>query len=662
MDLKTPIVEAGNIYKKYASRLEKLGIKKIEDFLYHVPFRYDDYSLVSKIADIQPGEIVTIKGAVTEIKNEYTRKWKNLQKAKVADETGEIDIIWFNQPFIPKILKKGDAVSLAGKVDWFKNRAMLTSPQYEVLFANSEPIHTSRLVPIYNETRGVSSKWLRRQISKILKEQIQFMNEYIPSSILEKNELMELNQAIEQIHFPKSSGNAQKAKSRLAFNELFLLQLAALFRKSQWKNNFFGNPFSVSKYSKHIEEFLEKLPFDLTNAQEKAVKEIFKDLSSKRPMNRLLEGDVGSGKTVIACIAMFLAHLNGFQSVFISPTQILANQHFYTISQLLKPFGVTVALKTGSIKKKNNIHNTEYSIRNTDILVGTHALLSEKINFKNLGLVVIDEQQRFGVEQRAVIRKKGKSPHLLTMTATPIPRTIALTLYGDLDLSLLDEMPLGRKTVKTWLVPKEKREDAYKWISKHIIDSKGQVFIICPFIEESETMTTVKAAVKEFERLKKEIFPNLKLELLHGKLKSKEKNIVLNKFKKGQANILVATPVVEVGIDIPNATIMIIEAADRFGLSQLHQLRGRVGRSDRQSYCLLFTESDNTDTIAKLKLLETIHIGPALAEHDLKLRGGGDIYGTKQHGALRFKYADFSDMNLIKETRAAATSLLLDNP
>jgi len=657
MNLGTPIKQAGPIFKKYASRLEKLGIKKIEDFLYHVPFRYDDYSLVSKIADIQPGEIVTIKGAVTEIKNEYTRKWKNLQKAKVADETGEIDIIWFNQPFIPKIIKKGDTVSLAGKVDLFKNKVIFQSPEYEVLFKESEPIHTARLVPIYNETRGISSKWLRRQVSKILKEQIQFMNEYIPSSILEKNELMELNQAIEQIHFPKSSGNAQKAKSRLAFNELFLLQLAALFRKSQWKNNFFGNPFSVSKYSKHIEEFLEKLPFDLTNAQEKAVKEIFKDLSSKRPMNRLLEGDVGSGKTVIAGIAMFLAHLNGFQSVFMAPTEILANQHFDTISQLLKPFGVTVALKTGSIKKKNNIHNTEYSIRNTDILVGTHALLSEKINFKNLGLVVIDEQQRFGVEQRAVIRKKGKSPHLLTMTATPIPRTIALTLYGDLDLSLLDEMPLGRKTVKTWLVPKEKREDAYKWISKHIIDSKGQVFIICPFIEESETMTTVKAAVKEFERLKKEIFPNLKLELLHGKLKSKEKNIVLNKFKKGQANILVATPVVEVGIDIPNATIMIIEAADRFGLSQLHQLRGRVGRSDRQSYCLLFTESQNQRTIQRLKSMEKIYIGAQLAELDLKLRGPGEIYGTAQHGIPELKIASFSDFSLIEKTRKEAESI-----
>ncbi len=648
MNLETPIKEAGNAFKNYASRLEKLGIKKIEDFLYHVPFRYEDYSLVSKIADIQPGEIVTIKGEVTEIKNEYTRKWKNLQKAKVADETGEIDIIWFNQPFIPKIIKKGDMVSLAGRVDWFKNKAILQSPQYEVLFKESEPIHTGRLVPIYNETRGISSKWLRRQISKIVKEQIQFMNEYIPDSIIEKTGLIRFKPAIEQIHFPKSLEQAEKAKLRLSFDELFFLQLAALFRKAQWKNNFVGNPFSISKYKKNIEEFLEKLPFDLTHAQKKAVKEVFKDLSSKKPMNRLLEGDVGSGKTVVASIAMFLAYLNGFQSAIMAPTEILAFQHFKTIDSLLSPFKVKVGIATGS-KKENN--------KDCEILVGTHALLSKKINFKNLGLVVIDEQQRFGVEQRTVIRKKGKSPHLLTMTATPIPRTIALTLYGDLDLSFLDEMPRGRKIVKTWLVPKEKREDAYKWITKQIIDSKGQVFIICPFIEESETMVTVKAAKKEFERLKKEVFSKQKLELLHGKLKAKEKDSILNKFKNGQANILVATPVVEVGIDIPNATIMVTEAADRFGLSQLHQLRGRVGRSDRQSYCLLFTESQNPGTIQRLKSMEKIYVGAQLAELDLKLRGPGEIYGTAQHGVPQLKIASFSDFSLIEKTRKEAEAI-----
>ncbi len=649
MNLETPIKEAGNAFKNYASRLEKLGIGKIEDFLYHIPFRYEDFSLISKIANVRPEEIVTIKGKVTEIKNEYTRKWKNIQKAKVADETGEIDIIWFNQPFIPKVIKKGDSVSLAGKIDWFKNKMIMQSPQYEVLFRESEPIHTARLVPIYNETRGVSSKWLRRQISKILKEQIQFVNEHIPDSILKRHELLELKQAIEQIHFPKSLSQVEKARLRLSFNELFFLQLTGLFRKAQWKNKSMGAKFSISKHKKNIEKFWSKLPFELTNAQKKSVKEIFKDLASKTPMNRLLQGDVGSGKTVVASIAMFLAYLNGFQSVLMTPTEILAKQHYRTVSDLLSPFGAKVGLATSSNKQKG--------MENIDILVGTHAVLSKKINFKNLGLVVIDEQQRFGVEQRGVIRKKGVNPHLLTMTATPIPRTVALTLYGDLDLSFLDEMPHGRKIIKTWLVPKEKRNDAYKWIIRQIIDNRGQAFIICPFIEESETMITIKAAKKEFDRLKKEVFPKQKLELLHGKLKSKEKDIILNKFKKGKADILIATPVVEVGIDIPNATIMVIEAADRFGLSQLHQLRGRVGRSDKQSYCLLFTESQNTKTIERLKSLESISVGAQLAELDLRLRGPGEIYGTAQHGVPMLKTASFSDFSLIEKTRREAEAI-----
>ena len=646
MNLDTPINQAGPIFKKYSSRLKKLGINKIKDFLYHVPFRYEDYSLISKISDVQPGGIVTIKGNVVEIKNEYTRKWKNLQKAVISDDTGSLSVIWFNQPFILNIIKKGGTISLAGKVDWYKNKLILRSPQYEVLFEESEPIHTARLVPVYSETRGISSKWLRRQVNKIINEQVQFMNEYIPDPILEKTGLIGLKPAIEQVHFPRSVEQAKKAKLRLSFDELFLLQLSALLRKAQWNNKSSGNSFLISKYKKNIEKFLKKLSFELTNAQKKSVKEIFADLASKNPMNRLLEGDVGSGKTVVAGIAMFLTYLNGFQSVLMTPTEILAQQHYKTISDLLASFGAKIGLATGS--KKYKVGNS------ANILVGTHAVLSKNINFENLGLVVIDEQQRFGVEQRAIIRKKGKNPNLLTMTATPIPRTVALTLYGDLDLSFLDEMPVGRKTVKTWLVPKGKRKDAYKWITKQIMENCGQAFIICPFVEESETMTTVKAAVKEFEKLRKEVFPNLKLELLHGKLKAKEKDTILNKFKNGQADILVATPVVEVGIDIPNATIMVIETAERFGLSQLHQLRGRVGRSDKQSYCLLFTESQSPRTIQRLKSMEKIYIGAQLAELDLKLRGPGEIYGTAQHGVPELKIASFSDFSLIEKARKEA--------
>lgn len=644
MNLQTPVRQAGNIFVRYAGRLEKLGIKTLEDLLYYFPFRYDNYSIISKIEQVQSGEIVTIQGTVIDIKNEYTKRRKKIQKAKVADDTGVINVIWFNQPFILNIIQKGDRVSLSGKIGSYLGKSLLESPEYELLSLenSSQTIHTGRLVPVYSETKGVSSKWLRRQIYKILKENRQNILEYIPSSIRKSNDLIGIYESIEQIHFPKSEDMAEKARRRLAFDEFFLLQLVARERRSEWKKNLESHSFSVLKYKKNIEQLWEKLPFKLTNAQQRAIGQIFKDLSSKSPMNRLLEGDVGSGKTVVASIAMYLAFLNKLQSVLMAPTEILANQHYQTILNLLKPAGARIALATGSIKQ---------NIQDFDILIGTHAVLSKKINFEKLGLVIIDEQQRFGVEQRAIIRKKGENPHFLTMTATPIPRTIALTLYGDLDLSLLDEMPLGRKAIKTWLVPPQKRQAAYDWINNQILKTKTQAFIICPFIEESENLQTVKAATKEYERLKKEVFPNLKLALLHGKLKSKEKENSLKNFKIGKTDILVSTPVVEVGIDIPNATIMMVEASERFGLAQLHQLRGRVGRGDKQSYCLLFTDSQSEKTIERLKAMENIQAGASLAELDLKLRGPGQIYGTLQHGIPQLKIASFSDFALIEKTK-----------
>jgi len=650
MDLQTTILDAGGIYKKYASRLEKLGIKTFEDFLFHIPFRYEDYSLISKIGNVQAGEVVTIQGTVIEIKNEFTKSWKRLQKAKVQDETGIIDVIWFNQPYLVNVIHKGDLISLSGKIDWYLHKIVLQSPEYEVTANYHETIHTGRLVPVYPETRGVSSKWLRRQIYKIFNDQKQKILEYIPSSILTNNDLIGLIESLEQIHFPKKLKYAERAKQRLAFNELFLINLAALQKRFEWQSKLKSEPLAISSYKKQIERFWENLPFELTSAQKRAVSDIFRDLGSSSPMNRLLEGDVGSGKTVVSAIAMYLAHLNGYQSVFMAPTEILAQQHYNTISNLLSPFGVKVALATGSRKLK--IENLKLKI-----LVGTHAVLSKNIKFENLSLVVIDEQQRFGVEQRAIIRQKGKNPHLLTMTATPIPRTIALTMYGDLDLSYLDEMPKGRKLIKTWLVPSRKRNNAYEWIQKQILGTGSQAFIICPFIEESESMQTVKAATKEYEILTKDIFPQLKLGLLHGKLKAKEKDKVLQDFRDKKTDILVATPVVEVGIDIANATIILIEASERFGLAQLHQLRGRVGRGDKQSYCLLFTQSNNDQTLKRLKAMETTHVGAQLAELDLRLRGPGEIYGTSQHGIQHLKVASFSDFALIEKTKKEAEKI-----
>lgn len=658
--LHTPVSEVSRSYKTYSSRLEKLGIFTLQDFLYHIPSRYEDFSLISKIGSLQAGEVVTIRGQLVGIKNEYTRSFKKLQKGLVADETGSIELVWFNQPYLTKYLNPNDTVSLSGRVGMFGHTLVMESPEYEILNGeNPQTLHTGRLVPIYPETRGVSSKWLRRQIYGILSSHKDEIVDFLPDELRLRDGLYSLYEALFQIHFPDTLENSQKARERLGFDELFVLQLASLFRREEWKKKIKGQAFEVEKYKNKLDEFEKSLPFQLTTAQNEAVSHILSDVTKEQPMNRLLQGDVGSGKTIVAAVASLTAFLNGFQSVFMAPTEILAQQHFATLSNFLSPFGMKVNLVTSSQKltSKKPAHNSSSILHNstdTDLLVGTHAVLSKNITFDRLGLVVIDEQQRFGVEQRSIIREKGTNPHLLSMTATPIPRTIALTLYGDLDLSYLNELPKGRKLIRTWLVPEEKRNGAYDWIRKQLKEHNSQAFIICPFIEESENMQTVKAASVEFDRLQKEVYPDLKLGLLHGKLKAKEKDQVLSDFRDKKYDILVATPVVEVGIDIPNATIILIEASERFGLAQLHQLRGRVGRGDKQSYCLLFTSATSPKTITRLKAMETSQIGAELAELDLKLRGPGELYGTAQSGVRQLKIASFSDFPLIQKARDEA--------
>jgi len=647
MDVNTPISEVYMVGPTYAQRLKKLGIETVGDLLYHFPFRYIDYSLTSPIRLAQPGEAITIKGKIVSLKNEYTSKGKKIQKGIVADPTGTIEIIWFNQPFLVKVLKPQTVVSLSGKVDLWLKKPALISPEYEII-KNQSQIHTGRLVPVYHETSGISSKWLRARIAFLLKN-LPSVEEFLPPEILNKYNLLDLKNSLTQIHFPKNKKYANLSRKRFAFEELFFLQLSSLERKKKWQEKKLAQKFSVD--GKKVGEFIHSLPFKLTNAQKREIKAILRDLNKNKPMNRLLQGDVGSGKTIVAAVAIFVAYLNKTQAALMAPTEILVHQHFQTLSQLLAPFGLKITLLTGRQKEIKSDFN---------LIVGTHALIYQKAHFKKLGLVVIDEQHRFGVEQRGKLIEKGESPHVLTMTATPIPRTIALTLYGDLDLSVLDEMPPGRKIVKTWVVPPQKRQAAYKWIRKQIKETHSQVFIICPLIEESksETLQTVRAATSEFERLKNEVFPDLRLGLLHGKMKSKQKTETLSQFKNGKLDILVSTSVVEVGIDIPTATIMIIEGAERFGLAQLHQLRGRVGRSDRVSYCLLFTEHYGKTTLKRLKALEKINIGMKLAELDLEMRGPGEVYGTRQHGFLELKVASFSDLPLIEQTKKVAEEIL----
>ena len=650
MNLQSRIIDGGRIFKTYASRLENLGIVTFEDFLLHLPSRYEDYSLVSKIGQVQIGETVTVQGQVLDVKNNYMRgaRIKNMQKITLVDDTGSIELTWFNQPFLLKAILPNSTISASGRVGRFGKKLSMQSPVYEVFYnEQTSAIHTARLIPVYPETKGISSKWLRRQVHNLLQNHKEELAEYLPEIILQKNHFMQLADAIKAVHFPKDLETAARARERLAFDELFLLQLAAQKRRTEWRKTQTITPFQIQKFQKEIKSCITSLPFQLTNAQQKAVDDILRDLAKDKPMNRLLQGDVGSGKTVVAAIAMYVAHLNGYQSVLMAPTEILANQHFKTIEKFLSPFGVKVDLVTGSKKLKTK----------PDILIGTHAVLAEKIIFKNLGLVIIDEQQRFGVEQRGLIKQKGENPHLLTMTATPIPRTVALTMYGDLDLSYLHEMPTGRKKVKTWVVPPEKRDGAYAWIRKQIKETQSQAFIVCPFIEPSETMETIKAVNKEYERLRADIYPDLKLQLLHGRLKAKEKEEVLHDFRKGASDILVATPVVEVGIDIPNATIIMIEASERFGLAGLHQLRGRVGRGDKQSYCLLFTDNKNALTSERLKGMERLYSGAELAELDLKLRGPGNLYGTAQHGVPKLKVASFSDTDAIQKAKVAADEI-----
>jgi ATP-dependent DNA helicase RecG len=647
MDLQTPITKGNRSLKMYAGRLEKLRIYTYEDFLFHLPSRYQDFSIISKIGHVQAGETVTVKGRVMDFKNQYLRgaRIKTIQKATIMDDTGGIELVWFNQPFLVKSFEKGKYVSVSGRVDQSRNGFSINSPEYEILYTeNSAPIHTGRLIPVYPETKGISSKWLRRQIHNIISEFGSELKEYLPDDLIRRNNFMKFPDAVTAIHYPKTMEDAGRARGRLGFDELFLLQLAAKKRRIEWREKKSTSPIEIDKFKKQIAQSISSLPFTLTNSQQKAIDEIFSDLSNDKPMNRLLQGDVGSGKTIVSAIAMFASYLNGFQSVLMAPTEILAGQHFETIHNFLTPFGVKVDIVTGSKKLKNEF----------DVLIGTHAVLSEKIKFRDLALVVIDEQQRFGVSQRGIIRERGKNPHLLTMTATPIPRTVALTMYGDLDLSYLSEMPKDRKRVKTWVVPPEKRNAAYDWIRTQIKDTKSQAFIICPFIEESENMQTVKAAKVEYEKLRQEIFPDLKLGILHGKLKSKEKDTALSEFRHNKYDIIVATPVVEVGIDIPNATIIMIEASERFGLAQLHQLRGRVGRGDKQSFCLLFTDNQTGQTSQRLKGMETLYSGAELAELDLKLRGPGDMYGTHQHGLPKLKAATFSDTELIQKAKTEA--------
>ena len=668
-------------------KLEKLKIKTVRDLLYHFPSRYDDFSNFTPISKITSHAELSARGVILNAKNtRIFRRNMVLTEIIVKDDTGAIKSVWFNQPYLINQFKPGRLINLSGKVVTNKGRFCFSNPAYEIVGygeteIKKEALHTGRLVPVYPQTTGLTSRWLRFAMKPMLKLSSQ-LPDALPDEIRKTYRLPNLANALSQIHFPGKIENAELARKRFAFEELFVLQLFTGLERLKLRQK----TAPIIKFDEMaVKKFVESLPYKLTDDQKKVSWQIIKDIGEAKPMNRLLEGDVGSGKTIVAAMAAYLTALNGCQTALMAPTEILSRQHFEKISLLFKNFGIGVGLLTSgeakTAERKTSKKEFLKKVENGEvpIVIGTHSLIQKNVIFKNLALIIIDEQHRFGVNQRAAIADHHKEsiPHLLSMSATPIPRTLGLTIWGDLDLSLIKEMPVGRKNIITKIVPPKKRDWVYEFIKNEI--KKGrQAFVVCPLIEESEKLSKkslegieIKAAKKEYERLKTEIFPHLKIGLLHGRMSAKggsafggktSKEGVMKAFLAGEIQILVATSVVEVGIDVPNATVMMIEGADRFGLASLYQFRGRVGRSEHQSYCLLLTDSNSGLTNERLRAIESAQNGFDLAERDLELRGPGDFAGVRQSGLPDLAMASLTDLKLIEETREAAKQILNTDP
>jgi ATP-dependent DNA helicase RecG len=673
--LDLPLISIKGVSTSLAAKFRRLGVSTVRDMLYFFPRRHIDYSKRKTIAQLEIGEDQSIVATVWQAR-EALLGGRRSTEAVVGDETGNMRVVWFNQPYLAKQLRTNSKLALSGKVSLYKGMKVFQSPEYEPL--TEELIHTGRLVPLYPLTHGLSPRLVRR----LVKETVDFwapqLADFLPQGVRTRARLLGLSEAIKQAHYPQNEQLKDGARKRLAFDELFLIQLGVLSRRRDWRESGEARPIKPDRQV--LERFFGTLPFTLTQAQKRTLEEILADLDQVRPMSRLLQGEVGSGKTAVATAALLTTVANGYQGAFMVPTEILAEQHFSNISKLFAEAGeeeeaegsvrtfsaflprpIKVALLIGSIKKseKKELQRAIWE-GEVDIVLGTHALIQEGVEFQRLGLAIVDEQHRFGVMQRSALRQKGANPHLLVMTATPIPRSLALTLYGDLDLSVIDELPPGRQVVGTsWLDPDD-RERAYQFLHREVKAGR-QAFIICPLIEESEAIEA-KAATREYERLSEEVFPDLRLGLVHGRLKAGEKEEVMRRFRAGELDILVATPVVEVGIDVPNATVMLIEGADRFGLAQLHQFRGRVGRGQQQSHCILVAEAPSTEGRERLAILERTHDGFLLAEEDLRLRGPGEFFGTRQSGLPDLRMAKLSDLKLLELARTEAIRLFKQDP
>jgi ATP-dependent DNA helicase RecG len=674
--MNAPTTVLQGVGPRNAQTLARLGLHTLRDMLYFFPRRYDDYSRLQPIRHLVYGDSVTVIGTVQSTTTRALRGGKlSVAEAVVTDGTGALRVTWFNQPWVVRRLHTGAQISLAGKVEQYLGRPVMNNPEWEPI--DQQALNTNRITPVYPLTAQITQRWLRDKIHQVIEYWAPRVQDPLPEDLRQSANLVDLPTALMQNHFPNSWEDLKAAQERLAFDEIFLLQLGVLRQKRAWQERV-ARPFPVDP--DWLAGQISRLPFSLTGAQQRALQDIQQDLLGGHPMNRLIQGDVGSGKTVVAALAIACVAQHGAQAALMAPTSILAEQHYKNILNMLAgendqtaaeqsdQAAASPALQSAQIRlmigatpeaEKNEIR-TGLADGSIKLVIGTHALIEDPVTFNDLQLVIVDEQHRFGVEQRALLRSKGSNPHLLVMTATPIPRSLALTIYGDLDLTVLDEMPPGRLPISTHVLMPRERERSYALIRSQVEQGR-QAFIVYPLVEESDT-NDAKAAVEEQERLQKEIFPSLKVGLLHGRMKPDEKDAVMADFRLGRYHILVSTTVIEVGVDIPNATVMLIEGANRFGLAQLHQLRGRVGRAAEKSYCLLIPDTPDDIENERLQVMAETNDGFVLAERDLEQRGPGQFLGTRQAGYAQLQMANLTDVRLIEKARRYAHAVFNEDP
>lgn len=660
--LESPAQYVKGVGERMSRVLGKLGIFDVRDLIYHFPRRHEDRSHMARIGSLRGGEEITISGTIVGVDNVRPRSGMVLTKVMIDDGSGVATLTWFNQHYLKDKFSKlrGKEIIAYGTAQCGRWGIEIQTPEWEEFKEDADPLSAKRVVPVYPLTEGIFQGTIRKIMSNALDGYLHLVKDVLPEDLRDRLDLMEIKDALRNMHFPESMDALEAARKRLVFEELYLLQLALALRKRESATPGMGISFAIP--DNLIETLTCMLPFELTKAQQKVIKEISADMAKPDCMNRLLQGDVGSGKTAVAMAAIMVAVGNGYQAALMAPTEILAEQHYLGLADTLQMLQVKTDLLTGSMTAKKKREALEQvSSGETNLVIGTHAVIQEGVEFKRLGLVIVDEQHRFGVLQRAALREKGLNPDVLVMTATPIPRTLTLTVYGDLEISIIDELPPGRKPIKThWKQPDE-RDRVYEGVSR-LVGEGRQAYVVCPLIEESEKLQA-RAATEIYEHLAGDVFPDLRVGLLHGQMKTAEKDLVMKAFRSRELDVLVSTTVIEVGVDVPNATAMVVEDAHRFGLAQLHQLRGRVGRADHQSFCVLVGDATTEEAMSRLRVMTQTTDGFTIAEEDLKIRGPGEFYGTRQSGMPALKVTDiFRDIPILELARKEAFALIERDP